>query len=270
MQNKIGPFRIGDKPAFTQITADQAAPYVIFVVKDPLHGCEKDTAEEVAEYFDEHRLVSDTGMCRVYTGAYSGVPVTVVSSGSGAPELEIVLMDFMMNTGAHTFIRVGGSGAMQEHLSVGDLVIATGAVRDEGTSLSYVPPQFPAVADWHLVACMKKAAEKRGFRHHLGLTRSVDSEYPGVARPARGGFLLERHKRQFEEWHRAGVLNVEREASILLTLTTLFGLRGGVVNAIGDNFVTGEPFKAGAGFANAIVTALDAIVLLDAELKAGT
>lgn len=267
MQNKIGPFMINGKPAFTQVTPDQVAPYVIFVVKDPLHGCDKDVAEEVAEHFDTHALVSDTGMCKTYTGAYKGVPVTVVSCGSGAPELEIILMDFMMNTGAHTYIRVGGSGGLQERLSVGDLVIATGAVRDEGTSQAYVPPQFPAVADYQLVAAMKKAAADRGFPHHLGITRSCDSEYAGVARPARNGYILERHKQQFEEWHRAGVLNVEREASILLTLTTLFGLRGGVVNAIGDNFVTGEPFKAGAGFENAVVTALDAIALLDAELK---
>lgn len=267
MLNKIGPFTIDGKPAFTQITPEQAAPYVIFVVKDPLHGCEKDVAEEVADHFDTRTLVADTGMCKTYTGTYKGVDVTVVSCGSGAPELEIIMMDFMMNTNATTFIRVGGSGGLQEQMSVGDLVIATGAVRDEGTSHAYVPAQFPAIADYQLVACMKQAAEQNGFKHHLGITRSVDSEYVGVGRPARNGYILERHKEQFELWHRAGVLNIEREAAILLTLTTLFGLRGGVVNAIGDNFVTGEPFLAGAGFEHAIVTALDGIVLLDAELR---
>lgn len=268
MMNKIGPFTINGKPAFTQITADQIAPYVIFVVKDPLHGCEKDVAEEVAEHFDTHRLVSDTGMAKTYTGTYKGVDISVISCGSGGPELEIILMDIMANTNAHTYIRVGGSGAMQESLSVGDLVIATGAVRDDGTSQSYAPKPFPAIADYRLVAAMKRAAETNGFRHHLGITRSSDSEYVGVGRPALNGYLQEQHKQQFEMWHRAGVLNVEREAAILLTLTTLFGLRGGVVNAIGDNFVTGEPFVAGAGFEHAIVTALDGIVLLDEQLKA--
>ncbi|XID91215.1 nucleoside phosphorylase [Paenibacillaceae bacterium WGS1546] len=267
MINKIGPFKIDGKPAFTQITPEEVAPYVIFVVKDPLHGCEKDVAEEVAEHFDTHKLVADTGMARTYTGSYKGVGVTVVSCGSGGPELEIILMDIMANTKAHTFIRVGGSGGMQERLSVGDLVIATAAVRDDGTSQAYAPKQFPAVADFELVAAMKQAAENNGFKHHLGLTRSCDSEYVGVGRPARNGYLLEEHKQRFETWHRAGVLNVEREAAILLTLTTLFGLRGGVVNAIGDNFVTGEPFLAGAGFENAVATALDGIVLLDAKLN---
>jgi uridine phosphorylase len=256
---------INGKPAFTQITREQVAPYVIFVVKDPLHGCERDVAEEVAEHFDTRRLVADTGMCKTYTGTYKDVGVTVVSCGSGGPELEIILMDFMMNSDAHTFIRVGGSGALQERLRVGDLVIATGAVRDDGTSQSYAPPQFPAVADYRLVAAMKQAAEHNGFPHHLGITRSSDSEYVGVGRPALNGYIQELHKQQFEMWHRAGVLNVEREAAILLTLTTLFGLRGGAVNAIGDNFVSGEKFVAGAGFQNAIVTALDAIAILDAQ-----
>ncbi|WP_223066933.1 nucleoside phosphorylase [Paenibacillus caui] len=267
MINKIGPFMIDGLPAFTRITPEQVGPYVIFVVKDPLHGCDKDVAEEVAEHFDTHTLVSDTGMAKTYTGTYKGARITVVSCGSGAPELEIILMDFMTHSNAHTFIRVGGSGAMQEHLSVGDLVIATGAVRDDGTSRSYVPGQFPAIADYELVAAMKKAAEDRGYRHHLGITRSCDSEYAGVGRPARNGYLLQQHEQEFEMWHRAGVLNVEREASILLTLTTLFGLRGGVVNAIGDNFVTGEKFVAGAGFEHAIMTALDGIALLDERLK---
>jgi uridine phosphorylase len=267
IMNKIGPFTINGKPAFTQITPEQVAPYVIFVIKDPLHGCEKDVAEEVAEHFDTHKLVANTGMSATYTGTYKDVDVTVVSCGSGSPELEIILMDFMTNSDAHTFIRVGGSGGMQEHVVVGDIVIATGAVRDDGTSQSYAPKQFPAVADYQLVTAMKQAAVNNGFKHHLGITRSCDSEYVGVGRPARNGYLQEIHKQQFEMWHRTGVLNVEREAAILLTLTTLFGLRGGVVNAIGDNFVTGEPFLAGAGFENAIVTALDGIVLLDAELK---
>jgi uridine phosphorylase len=267
MLNKIGPFMINEKPAFTQITSDQVAPYVIFVVKDPLHGTQKDVAEEIADHFDTRNLVADTGMSRTYTGTYKDVDITVVSCGSGGPELEIIMMDFLSNSDAHTFIRVGGSGAMQEHLAVGDLVIATGAVRDDGTSLSYAPPQFPAVADYQLVAAMKQAAVNNGFKHHLGITRSCDSEYVGVGRPARNGYIQEIHKQQFEMWYRTGVLNVEREGAILLTLTTLFGLRGGVVNAVGDNFVSGEPFLAGAGFENAIITALDGIVLLDAQLK---
>ena len=267
MLNKIGPFRIGGKPAFTQITPDRVADYVIITVKDPLHGCESDVAEEVASHFDTRELVADTGMCRTYTGTYKGVGVTVASAGSGAPETEIILMDFMMNSSAHTFIRVGGSGAMQEHVKVGDLVIAVGAVRDEGTSQSYVPPQFPAVADYRLVAAMQKAAEANGFPHHLGVTRSCDSEYVGVGRPARGGYILPRHEQQFDLWHRAGVLNVDRETSILLTLTTLFGLRGGAVNAVGDNFVTGEPFAAGAGFEAAIRTALDGIAILEGVMS---
>lgn len=267
MINKIGPFMINGKPAFTQITKEQVAPYIIFVIKDPLHGCEKDVAEEVADHFDTRKLVADTGMAKTYTGTYKGVPITVVSCGSGAPELEIIVMDFMLNTDAHTFIRVGASGGMQEHIEVGDLVIATGAIRDDGTSQSYVPKQFPAIADHQLLIAMKQAAKEQGYKHHLGLTRSVDSEYVGVGRPGRNGYILEKHKQDFEQWYHAGVLNIEREAAILLTLTTLYGLRGGVVNAIGDNFVTGQAFQAGAGFEGAIITALEGIVILDQELK---
>lgn len=262
MENKIGPFTINGKPAFTQITEAEAAPYVILVVKDPLHGCEEDTSDTIASFFEEKKLIADTGMCRTFTGKYKGTPISVTSTGSGSPEVELALMDYMMNTKAHTFIRVGGSGAMQEHLHVGDLIIATGAVRDEGTSKEYVDIAYPAVASYEVVLALTQAAANAGYPFHLGITRSCDSEYAGVSRPSRNGYLQDCHRAKLKYWHQAGVLNADRETSIILTLCSMFGLRGGAINSIGDNFISGEEFVAGAGFEHAIRTCLEAFALL--------
>lgn len=151
------PFEREGASLFTGVSSKEVARFVILTVRDPLHGYVKDAAEEIAEYLDNYKKVADTGMFTTFTGEYKGVPISVCSTGSGAPEAELALMDFIRFTSADTFVRVGTSGALQEWIKL--------AVRDEGTSKEYVKPTYPAVASYEVVLALASAAEKLGVNY---------------------------------------------------------------------------------------------------------
>jgi len=254
------PFERDGKPLFTGVDPEDVARYVILTVRDPLAGFKKDAAEEIASYFDTYEKVADTGMFATYTGKYKGVPITVCSTGSGAPETELALMDFINFTKADTFIRVGTSGSYQPWVKVGDIVITSAAVRDEGTSEEYVTPIYPAVAHYEVVLAFVQAAEELNVRYHVGITRSNDAIYCGEGRPI-AGYIQKEHEGIPEYWYRARVLNVEREASLILTLCNIFGKRGGAVCTVVDNELTGE-LGVGVGKEESIKVAIEGIRIL--------
>ena len=176
MKTKNHPplFEHEGKSLMVGINTENCARYVILAVRDPL-GYDIDVATWIRSFMDQGNLVSDTKMFVTYTGTYKGVPVTVCSTGSGGPDTELALMDFFKYTNADTFIRVGTSGTYQEEVNIGDIVIAIGAVRDDGVTAEYVKSTYPALANFEVVLALTEAAEKRGFSYHLGLTRSNDS-----------------------------------------------------------------------------------------------
>jgi uridine phosphorylase len=254
------PFEINGRPLFTGIKPEEVARYVLLTVRDPLAGFKRDAGEEVAGYLDSYRLVVDTGMFKTYTGEYEGVAVTICSTGSGAPETELALMDFINFTKSDTFIRVGTSGSYQKWVKLGDIVITSAAVRDEGTSEEYVKPIYPASANYEVVMAMIEAAESLGIKYHVGITRSNDAIYAGEGRPI-ASYLQKEHEDIPEYWQRANVLNVEREASLILTLCNLFGKRGGAVCTIVDNELTGE-LGVGIGKEESIKVAIESVRIL--------
>jgi uridine phosphorylase len=136
--------------------------------------------------------------------------------------------------GADTFVRVGTSGPMQPFIQQGDVIITSGAVRDEGTSQQYLPLAFPAVADHEVTLALRQAARKLGVRHHVGLSQSKDSFF-GQHEPKRmpvGPTLLER----WDAWVQAGVLCSEMEASTLFVVARFLGARAsGIMLAGGTN-----------------------------------
>jgi uridine phosphorylase len=144
----------------------------------------------------------------------------------------------------------------------GDVVIASGAVRDEGMTASYVPASYPAAASFEVVAALTEAAARSTARWHVGLTRSSDSDFCGAGRPGVGGYLQPWNADVVGVWARAGVLNGDRESSAVITLAQLFGRRGGAVCSVADNIVTGERFEAGAGHDAAIGIALEGLAVL--------
>lgn len=181
---------------------------------------------KIAKYFDDPQLIADSREYVTYTGYLDGVKVSVTSTGIGGPSASIA-MEELVQAGADTFIRVGTCGGIQLDVHGGDVVIATGAVRMEGTSKEYAPIEFPAVADIHVVNALMNAAEKLGQRSHVGVVQCKDSFY-GQHSPARmpvGYELLDK----WEAWKRLGCLASEMESAALFVVASALKVRVGSV-----------------------------------------
>jgi uridine phosphorylase len=172
------------------------------------------------------------------TGTYRGLRVSVVSTGIGTDNVEIVLAEILAITEDPTFVRVGSCGVLQPGIALGDLVISTGAVRLESTTSWFVHEGFPAVADHEAVLALIEAAERLGHRYHVGITATAAGFYGAQGRPIPQ--LPIRDLGIVEEMARQGVLNFEMEASALLILATLAGRRAGVVCAAFSQRTTGD------------------------------
>ena len=130
----------------------------------------------IAKYFDDAKFVGDSREFVTYTGYLDGVKVSVVSTGMGGPSASICLEE-LCNIGAHTFIRVGTCGGMQLDVKGGDVVVATGAIRMEGTSKEYAPIEFPAVANLDCINALVDACKDSNTSYHVGVVQSKDSFY---------------------------------------------------------------------------------------------
>ena len=214
---------------------------------------------KITDGWDDHEVVADHREYRTATGTYDGTPISVTSTGIGSPGAAIAVEE-LARVGVDTLIRVGSCGAIQPETDVGDLVITTGAVRQEGTSDEYIRPDYPAVADHAVVAALAAAAEELGYEYHLGLTASTDSFYAGQSREGFGGFRGRDAEARIEELKAANVLNFEMEASAILTLANIYGLRGGAVCTVYADRTTGE-FEV-VGERRAAKTASKAVSLL--------
>jgi uridine phosphorylase len=228
--------------------------------------------DRIAENWDEYSLVADHREYRTITGTHEGTPISATSTGIGSPSAAIAVEE-LARVGAGTFIRVGSCGAIQPETDVGDLIITTGAVRQEGTSEEYIRPEYPAVADHAVVSALAAAAEDLGYEYHLGVTASTDSFYAGQSREGFGGFRGQGSEERIEELRRAGVLNFEMEASMLLTLAGIYGLRAGAVCTVFADRTTGEFRTEGEGRAARVASrAVSLLAAMDdrvAETDAG-
>lgn len=255
-------FFINGRPALTQIDPEKVGDYVIVLVRDALCAYGKDPAAVVADRLENAELIGQSGMFTSYSGWYKGAHITAVSGGSGSPEMELIMYDFLEFTDASTFIRVGGSGGFGDQVRPGDLVIASGAVRAEGMTQAYINAGYPAASHYEVVCAMAEAAEKVGHPYHIGVTVSCDSDYVGGGRPGVGGYLQPWNAEHADIYNRAGCLNGDRESAAIITLCNLFGRRGGSVCSVSDNMCTGERFTAGVGHNYALDVALEGFAVL--------
>lgn len=178
--------------------------------------------EKIAAFFDDPVLVADSREFVTYTGYLNGERVSVTSTGIGGPSASIA-MEELVKAGADTFIRVGTCGGMQPEVKSGDLVIATGAIRMEGTSREYAPLEFPAVADFELVGALKAAADKLGFVSHTGVVQCKDSFY-GQHEPEKMPVSYELLQK-WEAWKRLGCLASEMESAALFVVGSYLKVR---------------------------------------------
>ncbi len=198
-------------------TAGQTGGYCI-LPGDP-GRCEK-----IAQYFDNPRHLVTNREYNIWVGELCGVPVSVCSTGIGGPSAAIA-MEELVACGTHTFIRVGTCGGINLKVQAGDVVIATGAVRQDGTSREYAPIEFPAVSDPEVLIAQMEAAEKLGLRYHAGVVQAKDSFY-GQHSPARMPIAGELQAK-WEAWKRLGVLASEMESGALFTVAAALGVRAG-------------------------------------------
>ena len=177
------------------------------------------------------------------TGSYRGQRVSIVSTGIGTDNVEIVVAEILAITQRPTFIRVGSCGALQPEMELGDLVITTGAVRLETTSAWFVHDGYPAVAHYEAVLALLEAANGLGHRTHLGITATSPGFFGAQGRPIPQ--LPIRYPDLAEDMARQRVMNFEMEASALLVLAGLAACRAGVVCAVYAQRSTGQ-FVEGA------------------------
>ncbi len=182
--------------------------------------------EKIAQYLDDARFISANREYTVYTGSLLGESVSVCSTGIGGPSSAIALEE-LSAIGVDTFIRIGTCGGMQKDVKPGDCIIATGAVRQEGTSREYAPIEYPAVPDFDVLCALVKAADMLGYTRHTGVVQSKDSFY-GQHSPERMPVAAELLQK-WEAWKRLGVLASEMEASTQFTVANALGVRCGAV-----------------------------------------
>ena len=178
----------------------------------------------IAALFDDPQLVSQNREYTIYTGTLLGEKVSVCSTGIGGPSAAIA-MEELAAIGADTFIRVGTCGGIDLNVQSGDIVVATGAVRMEGTSREYAPIEFPAVSDLDIACALRQAAVDMGKTCHVGVVQCKDSFY-GQHSPARMPVSYELLDK-WEAWKRLGVKASEMESAALFTVAAALRVRCG-------------------------------------------
>mgnify|MGYP000159739425 FL=1 len=182
--------------------------------------------KKIAEYFDDARLVADRREYTTYTGYLNGVKVSVTSTGIGGASTAIAIEE-LVNIGAKTFIRVGTCGGIDVNVKGGDVVIATGAIRMEGTTKEYAPIEFPAVADIDVVNALSNCAETLGYTYHTGVVHCKDSFY-GQHNPDRMPVSFDLTNK-WEAWKRLGCLASEMESAALFVVGSFLRVKVGSV-----------------------------------------
>jgi len=185
------------------------APYV-FVPGDP------DRAKKIAEHFDNPQFVSDSRGYVIYTGTVDGIAMTVCSTGMGGPQVAIGIEE-LGHMGAHTFIRVGSCGTLQDDINPGDVIIATCVVRAGATANRYLPPAFPAVPNFDVLTALVEAADRLALPIHVGVDWAGDS------------FYADGDAHYWEKMKQVGVKSAEMEADTLFIVANYRGWRAGAL-----------------------------------------
>ena len=180
--------------------------------------------EAIAQLFDDPVHVGMNREYNIWNGTLLGEKVTVCSTGIGGPSASIA-MEELHNIGADTFIRIGTCGGIAMDVLPGDVIVATGAIRYEHTSLEYAPIEFPAVPDFDITAALKAAGEDLGYRTHTGVVQCKDSFY-GQHSPEKSPVYYDLLQK-WESWKRLGVKASEMESAALFVVASALGVRCG-------------------------------------------
>lgn len=207
-----------------------------------------DVVDRIAKYLSE---VERKG--RVLNGSYKGVRLSVVATGMGSPATAIYL-EALARTRTKIVFRVGSGGGLQTYIKLDDLVIPYAAIRSEGTTLSYAPPTYPALADIDLLDVARKTCKELGYTHHIGIVVTTDA-------------IFQEDINYVRRWNELGVLATDMETSTLYVVGLRKGLRVLSILFISDNPLLQTRFYDAAahderkhpGFQKAIIAVLETI-----------
>lgn len=208
--------------------------------------------QKIAEHFDDAKLVADSREFVTYTGYLDGEKVSVTSTGIGGPSASIA-MEELVRCGADTFIRVGTCGGIDLEVKGGDIVVATGAVRMEGTSREYAPIEYPAVADLDVVNALVASCKELGYTYHTGVVQCKDAFY-GQHEPDRMPVSYELINK-WEAWKRMGCKASEMESAALFIVAAHLRVRCG-----SEFLVMGNQERNALGMENPIVHDTEAAI----------
>ncbi|WP_107850540.1 uridine phosphorylase [Oceanimonas marisflavi] len=209
------------------------------VTDEDLHGAAlailpgaPERVERIARHLENPVHLASQREFTSWLGELDGKPVVVCSTGIGGPSTSIAVEE-LAQLGVRTFLRVGTTGAIQPGVEVGDIIVTTGAVRLDGASSHFAPPEFPAVADFDCTCALVDAAREQGVAPHVGITASSDTFYPGQERyDTHSARMLRRFQGSMKEWQSMGVLNYEMESATLFTMCSSQGLKAGCVAGV--------------------------------------
>ncbi len=215
--------------------------------------------DRIADQCDSSEIVAENREYKVVNAEYEGVSLTICSTGIGCPSATIALEE-MHAVGVETVIRVGTIGALQQDIEIGDMIVATGAAKDEGTTRRYEKDTYPAVPDYHVLSALVDFAESNDEDVHVGPIASDDAFYAET-------------DEYVSAWEEANILAVEMEAAAVFSVARRKGMQSGAICTVDGNLVKGTqkgtdteddelPEKAKNNVERAIQITLDAVVSL--------
>lgn len=219
--------------------------------------------EKIASYFDEAKEVAFNREYRTFTGTVNGIRISATSTGIGCPSTAICVEE-LAKIGGEVFIRIGTAGSLQKEVDLGDVVISTAAVREEGTTRQYVPLSFPAVADINVTNALIEAASNLGVTAHPGITHCKDAFYTEGNSELP---LAKENAEKWEAWYKSRVLATSMESAALFIVSHLKRKLAGEVLAIIGKTYEDKPIEKKVGVDEAIKVAIEAVKILDKKLK---
>lgn len=223
---------------------------------------------KIAGYMDNPKPLASNREYTSYLAYINGQPVVVCSTGIGGPSVSICVEE-LAQLGVDTFIRIGTTGAIQEHINIGDVVIANGCVRLDGASKHFAPEEYPAVSNYFVTNALVEGAKELGMTFHVGITASSDTFYPGQERYDTFHKDVPLHMQgKMKLWKQLNVQNFEMEGATLFTQCASLGLKAGMVAGVIVNRTKAEiPDEAQAKIVedNGIKVAVKAASLLLAK-----
>lgn len=251
-----------DRQYHIDLAPGEVAEYIL-LPGDP------DRTERIAGMLDDVEVRRRHREFSSVTGRHRGLRISVISTGIGSDNVEIVIAEILAVASRPTFVRIGSCGVLREDIGLGELVITTGAVRLESTTSYFVEDGYPAVADYSAVAALLEAAARTGQPAHLGLTATAPGFYGAQGRPIPQ--LPLRYPDLAARMAAQGVVNFEMEASAVLILAALAGCRAGVVCTVfaqrtSGAFVNAEQMeRAESGLVDTGLEALHVLAEMDAQ-----